>query len=210
MRAQHANQRLFRAVALAPQHAHDGLAAAKRASRRRSIHDRSLAPIGKILGVRLKKNPRQQAFGWSCIVRPRRLATPAPSAPTAEPVPDRRAKNPRSRCCHPAGPFCAKPAAACASGAGAICWISDRKPGKIRQQQEKIQFIPQRTVGGNLRANPPELSGFPRTGFSEMLPRASRNAVLRRQMDKRKSVRWRDGCGDPTAHWIIAWIGICR
>ncbi len=63
MRAQHANQRLFRAVAFAPQYADSRLAAAKRAGRRSSIHNGDFAVIGKIFGVRLKKNPREQSIG---------------------------------------------------------------------------------------------------------------------------------------------------
>src|SRR5260370_42084944 len=34
-------------------------------------------------------------------------------------------------CCHPAGPFCAKLAADCASGTGAICSITDRNLGNF-------------------------------------------------------------------------------
>ena len=40
-------------------------------------------------------------------------------------------------CCHPAGPFCANPAAACASGAGAICWIKDRNPEKFGRSRKR-------------------------------------------------------------------------
>src|SRR5260370_33872285 len=36
-------------------------------------------------------------------------------------------------CCHPAGPFCAKLAADCSSGTGAICTITVRNLGYFRR-----------------------------------------------------------------------------
>ena len=45
-----------------------------------------------------------------------------------------------------------------------------------------------------------ELSGSLRKNFFEMLPGASRSAVLPRRMDNKSSVRWRGGCGSPTWH----------
>ncbi len=63
MRAKHANQRFFRAVAFAPQYADSRLAAAKRAGRWSSVDDGDVAVIGKIFGIRLKKNPREYSIG---------------------------------------------------------------------------------------------------------------------------------------------------
>src|ERR1700683_3566991 len=76
VRAEHANQRLFPTVAFAPQYADDRLAAAKRAGGWSSIYDRDLAVVGKILGIRLKKNPRKQLIGKICFVRIASLGKP--------------------------------------------------------------------------------------------------------------------------------------
>jgi hypothetical protein len=48
MRAQHANQRLFRTITFAAQYADDRLTAAKRAARWSSIHNFDFAVIRKI------------------------------------------------------------------------------------------------------------------------------------------------------------------
>src|ERR1700691_2575407 len=63
MSAEHANQRLFRAVAFAPQYADRRLAAAKRASRWSSVGNRDFAVVCKIFGIRLKKHPREYSIG---------------------------------------------------------------------------------------------------------------------------------------------------
>jgi hypothetical protein len=63
MSAQHANQRLFRTVALAPQYTYGRLTTAKRAGRRSSIHSGDFVVIGKIFSVGLKKHPREYSIG---------------------------------------------------------------------------------------------------------------------------------------------------
>ena len=63
MSAEHANQRLFRTVAFAPQYADGRLAAAKRAGRWSSVDNGDFAVICKIFSIRLKKHPREYSSG---------------------------------------------------------------------------------------------------------------------------------------------------
>jgi len=67
--AEHANQRLFRTVAFAPQYAEGRLAAAKRAGRWSSIHNLDFAVIRKIFSIWLQKNPREQPIERIRILR---------------------------------------------------------------------------------------------------------------------------------------------
>src|SRR5260370_22282366 len=69
MRAQHANQRLFRTITFAAQYADDRLTSAKWAGRWSSIHNLDFAVIRKIFSIRLQKNPREQPIERIRIVR---------------------------------------------------------------------------------------------------------------------------------------------
>src|SRR5271154_1749905 len=80
--AEHANQRLFRAVTFAPQYANGRLAAAKGAGRWSSVENGDFAVVRKIFSVRLKKHPRDYSIGRlgvrSFVYASRQFCLPVP------------------------------------------------------------------------------------------------------------------------------------
>lgn len=170
VRAEHANQKFLRTIAFAAQHRDDGPAAAERAGGRSAVERGDFTMVGQIFGVRLEKDPGEQALGIGDFGGPGQIASVSGGAIIGRrqfgiPVPEifNRALPTRRTLLRERG-----------GGLRERRWrnlLDERqKSREAWQQQKKVQFIAQRTVRARLRRIG---EGFLDFGVEQLLKRGN-------------------------------------
>jgi hypothetical protein len=125
------------------------------------------------------------------------------------------ARSLQSRVATPLGPFCAKLAAAWASGAGAIFWITDRNPGKFGRRRKRSNSSRRGRSEEIFRRIRESFLDFPVKAFLKCCHARVVSAALPRRMGTTRLVQLarrmrRSHFASFIIRSIATWLGFCR